>query len=113
MANLFNILTESDIAKIKACVNDERFPHLNEYQKGQMETLIGNAVANNLRALNEGTLSADVAQFTPIIAPLVRRIYPNLIANEILGVQAMSMPTGYIYALVNNYSGDSVNKISP
>ena len=36
MANLFNILTESDIAKIKACVNDERFPHLNEYQKGQM-----------------------------------------------------------------------------
>jgi len=50
-------------------------------------------------------LSGDVAQFTPILMPMVRRVYPNLIANEILGVQPMTMPTGFIYALTNEYTG--------
>jgi hypothetical protein len=37
--------------------------------------------------------------------PMVRRVYPNLIANELLGVQPMAMPTGFIYALTNQYTG--------
>ena len=44
---------------------------------------------------------------------MVRRLYPTLIANEILGFQPMTMPTGYIYALVNHYSGTQDNKVTP
>ena len=45
--------------------------------------------------------------------PMVRRVYPGLIANEILGVQPMPMPTGFIYALTNRYTGDGINPAKP
>ena len=51
------------------------------------------------------TTVADVAQYTPILVPAVRRIFPNLLANEIVGVQPLSGPTGYAYALRFNYQG--------
>lgn len=49
--------------------------------------------------MNENSVQADIAQYTPILVPAVRRIFPNLLANEIVGVQALKMPTGYAYAL--------------
>ena len=49
--------------------------------------------------MTENTVQADVAQYTPILVPAVRRIFPNLLANEIVGVQALKQPTGYAYAL--------------
>lgn len=56
--------------------------------------------------LNEATTTvADVAQYTPILVPAVRRIFPNLIANEIVGVQPLAGPTGYAYALRYAYEG--------
>jgi len=51
------------------------------------------------------TTVADIAQYTPILVPAVRRIFPNLLANEIVGVQPLSGPTGYAYALRFNYQG--------
>ena len=57
-------------------------------------------------SLNESaTVAADMAQYTPILVPAVRRIFPNLLANEIVGVQALQNPTGYAYALRYAYSG--------
>jgi hypothetical protein len=44
---------------------------------------------------------------------MLRRIYPALIANELLGVQPMSGPTGFIYNLTNRYVGDQANPINP
>lgn len=37
--------------------------------------------------------------FSPIAMPLVRRTFPALFANKIVGVQAMSAPVGLAYAL--------------
>jgi hypothetical protein len=74
-----------------------------------MKLMLENTDKENQRLMAEGTLSGDVAQFTPILMPLVRRVYPNLIANNLLGMQSMSMPTGYIYALVNQLSGTHNN----
>lgn len=51
------------------------------------------------------TALTDIAQYTPIIVPAVRRIFPNLLANEIVGVQPMNGPTGYAYALRYSYEG--------
>jgi hypothetical protein len=46
-----------------------------------------------------------MGQYTPILVPAVRRVFPNLLANEIVGVQAMQAPTGYAYALRYAYAG--------
>lgn len=57
--------------------------------------------------LTEGSSTAlgDIAQFTPILVPAVRRIFPNLLANDIVGVQPMNGPTGFAFALRYSYEG--------
>lgn len=92
-------------------LNSDKFKSLNESERADMSLYLRNTQTELKNMLNEGTMSSDIAQFTPIILPMVRRIYPNLIANELLGVQPMAMPTGYIYALINQYLGDGVNKV--
>jgi hypothetical protein len=50
---------------------------------------------------------AGIARFKPIAMPLVARIFPELVANEIAGVQPMFTPVGLAYALRYRYqSGD-------
>ena len=86
------------------------YKKLNENETGLMNILLKNTQSAVKRMINEGTYTNDVAQFTPILLPMVRRIYPNLIANELLGVQPMTMPTGYLFALVNEYLGTGLHK---
>lgn len=93
--------------------NRQDFKTLNESEKSSMRVLLEN-VANETKRINESTDSADVAQFTPILLPLVRRVMPQLISNHLLGTQPLTMPTGYIYALINTYTGDNAsNKLTP
>lgn len=56
------------------------------------------------------TTLGDISQYTPIIVPAVRRIVPNLLANEIVGVQAMNGPTGYAFAFRFAYDGAGTKK---
>ena len=59
----------------------------------------------NQRLVNEvSTDSGDVAQFKRISIPLVRRIYPQLIANKIVSVQPLLGPTGLVYYLRFRYA---------
>ena len=60
---------------------------------------------NQYKALMEAgsTLSGDIADFKKIIMPLVRRIFPTLIANDLVAVQPMSGPVGLAYALRFRY----------
>ena len=109
-----DILTEArnyaqDKGKARDVLNSTKYKPLTESQRADMSLMLRNTQSELKNMLNEGTMSSDIAQFTPIILPMVRRVYPNLIANELLGVQPMAMPTGYIYALVNQYIGDGVN----
>jgi len=60
--------------------------------------------------LTEASSVGDIAQYTPILVPAVRRIFPNLLANEIVGVQALNGPTGYAFALRFGYSAAGVKK---
>ena len=93
--------------------NRQDFKLLCDHEKNVMRTLLEN-VTKESEKLNESTNSADVAQFTPILLPLVRRVMPQLISNHLLGTQPLTMPTGYIYALVNTYTGDNAsNKLTP
>lgn len=55
--------------------------------------------ATHLKGLNEETRSSNVGSFTKFIFPVLRRVFPNLIANEIVSVQPMSAPVGAIFYL--------------
>lgn len=46
-----------------------------------------------------GTQDPDAWRFRPVALALVRRTFPELFANKVVGVQAMSTPVGLAYAL--------------
>jgi len=52
-----------------------------------------------LTGLNEETKQANVGSFTKFIFPILRRVFPNLIANEIVSVQPMTAPVGAVFFL--------------
>jgi hypothetical protein len=47
----------------------------------------------------------DIAPFQHYLLPLVRRVYPNLIANELVGVQPMTSPASLVFYLKYKYTG--------
>lgn len=59
------------------------------------------------KLINENsTDTSDISRFTRISIPLVRRIYPNLIANKIVSVQPLLGPTGLVFYLRFRYSSN-------
>ncbi len=57
------------------------------------------AEAIGLKQLNEASTVSDIAGFNKIAFPLVRRVFAQLIANEIVSVQPMSLPSGLLFYL--------------
>lgn len=62
----------------------------------------GGAVGNN-----DFYASGD-ARLPKILIPMIRRTFPELITNEIVGVQPMSGPVGLAFALRYKYESDSL-----
>jgi len=91
---------------IQSLIESTKYDALSSVEASYMGMMLSNAEKEAEQVLSEGSVASDIAQFTPIIMPLVRRVYPNLIANELLGVQPMALPTGFIYALTNRYLGN-------
>lgn len=54
---------------------------------------------NQPGVLNETTLTTAIATFTTSLLPAVRRIYSRLLAMDLVSVQPLGGPTGYIYWL--------------
>lgn len=46
---------------------------------------------------------SGIARFKPIAMPLIARVFPELVANELVGVQPMFTPVGLAYALRYRY----------
>jgi len=49
-------------------------------------------------------MSDEIASFKRISIPLVRRIYPSLIANQIVNVQPLAGPSSLVFYLRHQYS---------
>lgn len=92
-------------------LNSEKFPTINESAVGDMALILENTKSEE-KLLSERSEAGDIAQFTPVLIPLVRRVYPKLIANHIMGVQAMKTPSAYIYNLAYKYLGNGTNGIN-
>jgi len=51
-----------------------------------------------------GTGAGNIATLNKVMLPLIRRVMPTVIANEILGVQPMTGPVGQIHTLRVRYA---------
>lgn len=49
-------------------------------------------------------------QFEKIKLPLMKRVYPQLIANNIVSVQPLNGPSGLVYYLKNRYASNLNNE---
>ena len=62
---------------------------------------------NQQTALDEANVSANAANWDPILISLVRRTMPQLMAYDTIGVQPMTGPTGLIFAMKSHYTGST------
>ena len=75
-----------------------------------MASLLENQAAQLLREANSigtgagaGTASGDLNGFTNIAFPIVRRVFGGLVANELVSIQPMSLPSGLLFYLDYTY----------
>ena len=69
----------------------------NPYTRRVTAMLYENQFSDMRHQLNEDTLAANAGQYTKYIYPVLRRVFPNLIANEIVSVQPMTAPVGAVF----------------
>ena len=58
------------------------------------------------------TSAGNVATLNRVILPVIRRVMPTVIANEIIGVQPMTGPVGQIHTLRVRYADDGNNVVA-
>ena len=85
----------------------EKYAPISRNDMSTMALILENQEKAIEAMISEGTVASDIQGFTNILLPLTRRVYPQLIANELLGVQPMTGPTGFIYAMKYRYTGTS------
>ena len=70
----------------------------NEQQKHTMARLLENQAKELLRE-SSSMGAGDVEGFAAVAFPIVRRVFAGLIANDLVSVQPMSLPSGLIFFL--------------
>ena len=74
-------------------------------KKRNLSAVLENQRAYLMEAASNGATSAgNVAALNKVILPVIRRVMPTVIANEIIGVQPMTGPVGQIQTLRVQYA---------
>jgi len=77
-------------------------------KKVVMESTLENTRKYLAESVTAGaTTSGNVAVLNKVILPVIRRVMPTVIANEIVGVQPMTGPVGQIHTLRVRYAQNS------
>ena len=76
---------------------------------GNKKAVMASTLENTRKWLNEtatagSTSAGNVATLNRVILPVIRRVMPTVIANEIVGVQPMTGPVGQIHTLRVRYA---------
>jgi len=77
--------------------------------QGNKRTSMSVVLENTRKYLKEsatagGTSAGNVATLNRVILPVIRRVMPTVIANELIGVQPMTGPVGQIHTLRVRYA---------
>jgi len=80
--------------------------------QGNKRTVMAATLENTRKYLAESassgaTSAGNVATLNRVILPVIRRVMPTVIANELVGVQPMTGPVGQIHTLRVRYSDSS------
>lgn len=96
------LLTESKWSMVKGRLTEG----LNGTKKAVMETVLNNHRKQMLsESATGGAVNAgNIATLNKVILPVIRRVMPTVIANEIIGVQPMTGPVGQIHTLRVQYA---------
>lgn len=97
---------------------------LSGYKRDVMSTILENQAKSFLQESNALSMGAaslqssgQVAGFINVAFPIVRRVFAGLIANEVVSVQPMSLPSGLIfyldYTYGSNVGGDAGLALDP
>jgi len=74
-------------------------------RKVVMDTVLENTKTALMETAAAGTTAAgNVATLNKVILPVIRRVMPTVIANELVGVQPMTGPVGQIHTLRVRYA---------
>jgi hypothetical protein len=84
--------------------------------QGNKRSVMATTLENTRKYLAESatagaTSAGNVATLNRVILPVIRRVMPTVIANELVGVQPMTGPVGQIHTLRVRYA-DSFNSTS-
>lgn len=77
--------------------------------EGNKKTVMATTLENTRKYLSESatagaTSAGNVATLNRVILPVIRRVMPTVIANELVGVQPMTGPVGQIHTLRVRYA---------
>ena len=77
--------------------------------QGNKKSVMGATLENTRKYLSENatagsTSAGNVATLNRVILPVIRRVMPTVIANELVGVQPMTGPVGQIHTLRVRYA---------
>ena len=98
------LLTESKWATVK----DKLTEGLAGNKKQVMETILDNQRTHLMESATNGSTSAgNIATLNKVILPVIRRVMPTVIANEIMGVQPMTGAVGQIHTLRVQYADNA------
>ena len=80
--------------------------------QGTKRSVMGVTLENTRKYLTESptagaTSAGNVATLNRVILPVIRRVMPTVIANELVGVQPMTGPVGQIHTLRVRYADSS------
>lgn len=95
------VLNESQWSKVKETLTEG----LKGNRKSVMEACLQNQRKLVMESATAGATSAgNIATLNKVILPMIRRVMPTVIANEIVGVQPMTGPVGQICTLRVQYA---------
>jgi hypothetical protein len=105
-------LSEDDIKQWSKILDHKQLPPLPKYKRAVTARLLENQKDALKAELNEAAPTnfvgnsgdnSNIQTYTPILMSMVRRAMPNLVAFDLAGVQPMTGPTGYIFAMYSRY----------
>ena len=78
---------------------------LSGQRKSTMDVVLENAKKYLTETASPGaTAAGNIATLNKVMLPLIRRVMPSVIANELVGVQPMTGPVGQIHTLRVRYA---------
>ena len=98
-------LSEQRKTIIKNWENSGLLEGLNTGKKQNIAQLLENQASH---MLNEVTLDSSAGRFDTVAFPMVRRIFSRLLANEIVSVQPLALPSGLLFYMDARVSTDKV-----